>query len=86
VTLNGAIDLYPSMPASLNGLAFVGLWRCPYQLSEPSTGSKGMSLRGYGDRSEECFLSFRCGMEQCWSLYKVPLRIAVMRHGPVKAY
>ena len=86
MTLNDEIGLNLLIPASLNGLAFMGLWSLPYQLSEPSTGLKGMNSRGYGDRSEACFLSFQCGVEQCWSLYKAPLRIAVMRHGPVKAY
>ncbi len=54
-------------------------------MSEPSTGSNGMSSSGYGDKSEACFFSLQFGVEQCLSLYDVPLRIAVMRHGPVKA-
>ncbi len=63
------------MPASLNGLALIGLWSWPYWLSEPSTGLKGMSSRGYGDRSEACFLSFQCSwsnagvrMKRLWGL------------------
>ncbi len=45
-----------------------------------------MSSRGHGDRSEACFLTLRVGIEQCLSSYDTPLRTAVMRHGPVKAY
>jgi hypothetical protein len=45
-----------------------------------------MSLAGYGDKLEACFFSFYDGVEQCSSLYNIPLRAAVTFHGPVNAY
>ncbi len=51
----------------------------------PSTGWKGMSSKGYGDRLDACFFSFWCGVKQCLSSYEAPFRDAVMCQGPVNA-
>ncbi len=74
----------PLIPASLYGLALMSLWSWPYQISGPSMGLNGTSSNGHGDKSEACFFIFWLQIEQCSRSYDVPLRKAVMRHGPVR--
>jgi hypothetical protein len=84
VALKGMGGMNPLIPASLYGLALMGLWSWPYWLSGPSMGLNGMSCNGYRDKSKACFFIFQVGIEQCSRSYDMPLREAVMRHGPVK--